>query len=94
MNFTIPRTTPPGKYLIRVEHMNISPRYNETQQFINCAQVEVTGEGGGMSSSRLHRATLMCLLGTPGPMIKFPSYQVEDPGMSNSFMNLLCGACF
>ena len=47
MNVTIPKTTPPGKYLVRVEHFNISPYYNGTQQFINCAHVEVTGSGGG-----------------------------------------------
>ncbi|KAF2729682.1 hypothetical protein EJ04DRAFT_568437 [Polyplosphaeria fusca] len=63
MNFTIPPTTPPGKYLVRVEHFNISPYYNLTQMFINCAHIEVTGAGGG----------------TPGPMIKFPgSYDIED----------------
>lgn len=50
MNFTIPKTTPPGKYLVRVEHFNISPQYGQTQQFINCAHVEVTGSGGGMSN--------------------------------------------
>ncbi|KAF2867302.1 glycosyl hydrolase family 61-domain-containing protein [Massariosphaeria phaeospora] len=66
MNFTIPKTTPPGKYLVRVEHFNISPYYNSTQQFINCAQVEVSGAGGG----------------TPGPMIKFPGgYDLSDPGI-------------
>lgn len=47
MNFTIPKTTPPGKYLIRVEHFNISPQFKQTQMFVNCAQVEVTGSGQG-----------------------------------------------
>jgi hypothetical protein len=46
LNFTIPATTPPGKYLARVEHFYIKPRYNETQQ-INCAHIEVVGPGGG-----------------------------------------------
>ncbi|KAF2657171.1 lytic polysaccharide monooxygenase [Lophiostoma macrostomum CBS 122681] len=64
LNATIPKTTPPGKYLVRVEHFNISPSYNGTQQFMSCAHVEVTGSGGG----------------TPGPTIKFPgSYNIEDP---------------
>ncbi|KAF2791822.1 lytic polysaccharide monooxygenase [Melanomma pulvis-pyrius CBS 109.77] len=63
LNFTIPKTTPPGKYLVRVEHFNISPIYGQTQQYINCAQVEVTGPGGG----------------TPGPTIKFPGgYDPKD----------------
>jgi hypothetical protein len=68
MNFTIPLTTPPGKYLVRVEHFNISPTYGQTQQFINCAQVEVTGAGGG----------------TPGPTIKFPgAYDISDNSESS-----------
>lgn len=65
MNFTIPKTTPPGKYLVRAEHFNMNTVYNQTQQFIGCAQVEVTGPGGG----------------TPGPFIKFPGgYDIADPG--------------
>ncbi|KAI9157943.1 glycosyl hydrolase family 61-domain-containing protein [Paramyrothecium foliicola] len=36
MNFTIPKTTPPGKYLVRVEHFNISPQLGQTQMFVNC----------------------------------------------------------
>lgn len=66
INFTIPLTTPPGKYLIRIEHFNISPYYNGTQQFINCAHVEVSGPGGG----------------TPGPTTKFPgAYDIADKGI-------------
>ncbi|KAI8635103.1 lytic polysaccharide monooxygenase [Xylariaceae sp. FL1651] len=65
LNFTIPKTTPPGKYLVRVEHFNISPLFNSTQMFVNCAQVEVTGPGGG----------------TPGPMTKLPGYDPADKGI-------------
>jgi hypothetical protein len=66
LNFTIPATTPPGKYLARVEHLYIFPQYNETQQFINCAHIEIVGPGGG----------------TPGPTIKFPGgYALDDPGV-------------
>ncbi|KAI0550429.1 lytic polysaccharide monooxygenase [Xylaria curta] len=65
MNFTIPETTPPGKYLVRVEHFNISPQLGMTQLFVNCAQVEVTGSGEG----------------TPGPTIKLPGYDPADPGI-------------
>jgi hypothetical protein len=49
MNFTIPETTPPGKYLMRVEHLNISPFYKSTEMYVNCAHIEVSGPGGGMS---------------------------------------------
>ena len=73
MNFTIPLTTPPGKYLVRVEHFNISPYYNATQQFINCAHVEVVGPGGG----------------TPGPFTKFPgAYDIADNGKILYFVKM------
>jgi hypothetical protein len=65
LNFTIPATTPPGKYLIRVEHFNISPNLGMTQMFVNCAQVEVTGSGQG----------------TPGPTVKLPGWNPKDPGI-------------
>ncbi|KAK7225317.1 hypothetical protein V2G26_013320 [Clonostachys chloroleuca] len=65
MNFTIPASTPPGLYLVRVEHFNISPYFNQTQMYVNCAQVEVTGSGDG----------------TPGPTVKLPGYDPADPGI-------------
>ncbi|KAF2647377.1 lytic polysaccharide monooxygenase [Lophiostoma macrostomum CBS 122681] len=66
LNFTIPATTPPGKYLARVEHLYIQREYNQTQQYINCAHIEVVGPGGG----------------TPGPMVKFPgAYALDEPGV-------------
>ncbi|KAI0506806.1 lytic polysaccharide monooxygenase [Xylaria bambusicola] len=65
MNFTIPKATPPGQYLVRVEHFNISPMLGQTQLFVNCAQVEVLGSGEG----------------APGPTIKLPGYDPADPGI-------------
>lgn len=57
-----------------------------TQQFVNCAQVEVTGPGGG--KYKLHHYGLHILLhgidisqGTPGPTTKFPgAYDPADKG--------------
>lgn len=67
MNFTIPPSTPPGRYLLRVEHLYVRPAFNTTQFYIACAQVEIMGSGGG----------------TPGPMVKFPGvYNLTDPGKS------------
>ncbi|KAF1833489.1 hypothetical protein BDW02DRAFT_599068 [Decorospora gaudefroyi] len=66
LNFTIPATTPPGKYLLRAEHFNIQPDYKQTQMYINCAHIEVTGPGGG----------------NPGPVTKFPgAFRATDPGI-------------
>jgi hypothetical protein len=75
MNFTIPKTTPPGKYLVRVEHFNISPYYNMTQMFVNCAQVEVTGPGGGMSRLYIIHHKFCCskLTSVEVPLVQLPS---------------------
>jgi hypothetical protein len=52
--------------------------------FVNCAQVEVTGSGEGM----FEQPAVLCQgsrrakhrTGTPGPTIKLPGYDPEDPG--------------
>ena len=64
-NITVPKTTPPGKYLMRIEHfyprVDIRDRpdlkpHADTQFYVNCAQVEIVGEGGGK----------------PAPLVKIP----------------------
>ena len=68
VNVTIPATTPPGKYLARIEHFMPDWTYGQSQWFISCAHIEVVGKGGG----------------TPGPLVKFPgAYDEEDPGKSS-----------
>lgn len=49
MNFTIPAATPPGKYLMRAEHMNLDNGWTKgaAEMYLKCAQVEVTGSGTG-----------------------------------------------
>lgn len=42
-NFTIPATTPPGKYLLRFEH--IFPNVVDAQWYPNCAHIEVVNGG-------------------------------------------------
>ncbi|KAF2688488.1 lytic polysaccharide monooxygenase [Lentithecium fluviatile CBS 122367] len=70
-NPTIPKSTPPGKYLLRHEQIWPRPPQEEviqtTQFYVNCAQINVIGEGGG----------------TPGPTVKFPgAYAADSPGIS------------
>ncbi|ORY04387.1 glycosyl hydrolase family 61-domain-containing protein [Clohesyomyces aquaticus] len=66
LHFIIPKTTPPGKYLMRAEHLNISPFYKGTQMYQNCAHLEITGSGGGK----------------PSPTTKFPgAFSAMDPGI-------------
>ncbi|KAK4107577.1 lytic polysaccharide monooxygenase [Canariomyces notabilis] len=68
MNFTIPAATPPGKYLLRAEHLNMENggSYRTTEMYQNCAHVEITGSGTG----------------TPGPVTHFPgAFNAKDPGI-------------
>jgi hypothetical protein len=64
MNFTIPATTPPGKYLMRIEHWMVDYRKGNSQWYVSCAHVDIMGSGGGM----------------PDKFIRFPNaYSEEDP---------------
>jgi hypothetical protein len=64
VNFTIPITTPPGKYLLRIEHFFPSGNLGQSQWFVNCAHINVVGNGGG----------------SPTKFVKFPNaYNDEDP---------------
>lgn len=45
----IPELTPPGEYLLRVEHIYPWAKRNQTQFFVNCAQIKILGPGGGTS---------------------------------------------
>lgn len=67
MRFMLPGTTPPGQYLMRIEQFQPSAKFNQTQWYVNCAQIEIKGEGGG----------------NPGELIKFPGgYDLFDYGES------------
>jgi hypothetical protein len=66
MNATIPKTTPAGKYLLRIEQFLPSSQHGQSQWFVNCAHIEVVGNGGG----------------TPGPFVRFPNaYSQDDPSV-------------
>ncbi|KAK6215679.1 fungal cellulose binding domain-containing protein [Colletotrichum tabaci] len=70
VEFTVPKDTPNGEYLIRVEHIGVHGAHVGQAEFYNsCAQVKITGGGNG----------------TPGPMIKFPGgYKKSDPSFNFS----------
>jgi hypothetical protein len=70
MNFTIPLTTPPGKYLLRAEHLYVRPVFGTTQFYIACAQIEVVG-----------RAEVVPKPPTEEYLVKFPgAYNLSDEG--------------
>ncbi|KAH7076990.1 glycoside hydrolase family 61 protein-like protein [Paraphoma chrysanthemicola] len=72
VSFTIPKNTPSGKYLVRVESIALHQAQNVggAQIYLSCAQVEVTGGGNG----------------TPGPLVSFPgAYNANDPGLRWSY---------
>ncbi|KAF2868797.1 glycoside hydrolase [Massariosphaeria phaeospora] len=65
-NFTIPKTTPPGKYLLRFEHLRPYSIQNVVEVYANCAHVNIVGPGGG----------------TPSKFARFPgTYDWNDPGI-------------
>ncbi|KAK0718647.1 glycoside hydrolase [Lasiosphaeria miniovina] len=67
LEFTVPAKTPPGEYLVRVEHIGLHEGHkNRAQFYITCAQLKIDGPGGG----------------TPGPLVKIPGiYKQDDPGI-------------
>ncbi|GAB1321097.1 Cellulose-growth-specific protein [Madurella fahalii] len=68
LEFTIPPKTPPGEYLVRIEHIGLHEGHrNRAQFYITCAQLKINGPGGG----------------TPGPLVKIPGiYNANDPGIA------------
>ncbi|KAK4193997.1 family 61 putative glycoside hydrolase [Triangularia verruculosa] len=68
LEFTIPAKLPPGEYLVRIEHIGLHEGHQRRAQFyITCAQLKITGPGGG----------------NPGPLVKIPGlYNANDPGIA------------
>jgi hypothetical protein len=68
LEFTIPQKTPPGEYLVRVEHIGLHEGHkNRAQFYIECAQLKIEGPGGG----------------NPSPLVKIPGiYKANDPGIA------------
>lgn len=69
----IPKDTPNGEYLVRVEHIGVHRSHvNQPEHYVSCMQVKVQGGGSG----------------TPGPMVKFPgAYKASDPYANFSIYN-------
>jgi hypothetical protein len=68
VSVTIPKATPSGEYLLRIEHIALhgASQPNGAQFYISCAQISVTGGGSG----------------TPAPLVSFPGvYKATDPGI-------------
>jgi hypothetical protein len=67
-NATVPKSTPNGEYLLRVEHigLHMAMQANKAQFYLSCSQINITGGGNG----------------TPGPLVSFPgAYKSSDPGI-------------
>ncbi|KAF2464193.1 uncharacterized protein BDR25DRAFT_204961, partial [Lindgomyces ingoldianus] len=47
IEWTIPATTPPGQYLLRIEHIFPHKTTEALQLYVNCAQIQINGPGGG-----------------------------------------------
>lgn len=68
INFKLPNNTPPGQYLVRVEHLGLHRGHSgNTEFYFTCAQINVTGNGNG----------------APNPLVKIPGvYKPTDPNIS------------
>jgi len=69
----IPKDTPNGEYLVRMEHIGVHRSHvNQPEHYVGCMQVKVVGGGSG----------------TPGPLVKFPgAYKATDPYANFSIYN-------
>ncbi len=68
LTFQIPKSTPSGDYLARIEHIGLhaASQANGAQFYLSCAQITVTGGGAGV----------------PAPLVSFPgAYKATDPGV-------------
>ncbi|KAH6857107.1 glycoside hydrolase [Chaetomium sp. MPI-CAGE-AT-0009] len=72
VEFTVPKSVPSGKYLVRVESIALHQAQSAggAQIYLSCAQVEVKNGGNG----------------SPGPLVSFPgAYRTNDPGLLWSY---------
>ena len=72
VEFTIPKSVPSGKYLVRVESIALHQAQNPggAQIYLSCAQIELKNGGNG----------------SPGPLVSFPgAYGTNDPGLLWSY---------
>jgi hypothetical protein len=72
VEFTVPKSVPSGKYLVRVESIALhqAQSVGGAQVYLSCAQVEITGGGDGK----------------PTPLVSFPgAYRSNDAGLLWSY---------
>jgi len=77
-NFTIPKSTPNGQYLLRGEQiaLHVASTSGGAQFYLACAQINVVGGGSGK----------------PSPTVAFPgAYSATDPGIMLNIYNLPAG---
>ncbi|KAF2176928.1 lytic polysaccharide monooxygenase [Zopfia rhizophila CBS 207.26] len=71
IKFTIPKPTPPGKYLLRIKQFMPTSSFNYSQWYVNCAHVNVIGNSGK----------------TPKEFIRFPPGMISWIPVSRSFFS-------
>lgn len=87
-NFTIPETTPPGKYLLRFEH--IFPNEVDAQFYVNCAHVNIENTGDAGTPEPLVKIPGIYERGQPGMYIH--SYQSMSQG-SDKYQQMCTFPC-
>jgi len=77
-NFTIPKSTPNGQYLLRGEQiaLHVASTSEGAQFYLACAQINIVGGGSGK----------------PSPTVAFPgAYSATDPGILINIYDLPAG---
>ncbi|KAJ4303566.1 hypothetical protein N0V90_002465 [Kalmusia sp. IMI 367209] len=83
-NFTIPATTPPGKYLVRWE--SIFPNVQDAQFYVNCAHVEIVNAGDAVQPGEAYKVKIPGLYIRGQKDVYFSSYDYGLKGSLDGFV--------
>ncbi|KAK7184610.1 fungal cellulose binding domain-containing protein [Paraphaeosphaeria sporulosa] len=82
--FTIPASTPPGKYLVRWEH--IFPNPQDAQFYVNCAHVEVINDRTGVEPGEDYKVKIPGVYTRGQKDVYFSSYDYGLEGSLDGFV--------
>ncbi|KAF2445602.1 lytic polysaccharide monooxygenase [Karstenula rhodostoma CBS 690.94] len=83
-NFTIPASTPAGKYLVRWEH--IFPNPQDSQFYVNCAHVEIIGNKAGVEPDQEYKVKIPGVYTRGQEDVYFFSYDYGLKGSLDGFV--------
>lgn len=86
---TIPKNTPPGEYLARIEQIALHLGTGVPEIFVSCAQIKVTGSGTGNPSKVSIPGYVKANGSSPRPPLSvgFSHVHILDPGVVANIYN-------